>query len=257
MQVLIEYNPSVWSNREAFCGGTIIDAKWILTALHCVLNSNQLFSLSDFIVRVGLYNRTVDRERSQQILNVSRIHTPAAFSITSDLALLELKEPIFFTKTVRPLCLPGKRETLPIPGTECVVSGWGRVQAKGSNSDVLRKVSVPLVSWDDCKLQYDYLPDDAICAGSSSEGSADACLSDSGGPLACRNNDDDKWVLVGVVSGGEGCGNGKYGYYANIFHNREWIENILDPPRYQYYLYPSSPSTPIIIPDHLALNIKH
>ena len=80
------------------------------------------------------------------------------------------------------------------------------------------------------------LHDDEICAGlphsSKNQKNAkgnfvtspgkDACQGDSGGPLICKI--EEKAVLVGVVSHGDGCGEeGKPGIYANVDYFNEWF----------------------------------
>jgi len=46
---------------------------------------------------------------------------------------------------------------------------------------------------------------------------------DSGGPLVAF--DQNRWLLVGVVSWGRGCGqNGHLGVYTNVLKYKEWIE---------------------------------
>lgn len=107
-------------------------------------------------------------------------------------------------------------------GTVCYVSGYGLLHEGGPSSDVLRKAAVPIVNWNDCKKRYPYLPINAFCAGYK-EGGADACPNDSGGPLICQRSNK-RWVLMGVVSGGENCGDpGYYTYYANVVHSRRFV----------------------------------
>ena len=82
------------------------------------------------------------------------------------------------------------------------------------------------------------LNDDEICAGlphtSQNQKNAidnfvtspgkDACQGDSGGPLICKI--EDKAVLVGVVSHGDGCGEeGKPGIYANVNYFMDWFQS--------------------------------
>ena len=68
------------------------------------------------------------------------------------------------------------------------------------------KVTIPVVSRQTCKAQYEQSPsggditDTMFCAGEK-EGGKDACQGDSGGPVF----DNATGNLVGVVSWGAGC----------------------------------------------------
>lgn len=42
----------------------------------------------------------------------------------SDIALLQLAEPLEFNRYVRPVCLPAEEEAVQ-PSSVCVVTGWG------------------------------------------------------------------------------------------------------------------------------------
>lgn len=58
------------------------------------------------------------------------------------------------------------------PAGECVVPGWGQTAEGGRVSDSLMKVTVPIVTDEECQEMYDALPyddlkiaDSMICAG--------------------------------------------------------------------------------------------
>merc|ERR1712018_1073747 len=89
-------------------------------------------------------------------------------------------------------------------GTMCTVSGWGTTSSGGSLASTLMKVSVPVVSDDDCRDAYGQsdITDSMICAGLE-EGGKDSCQGDSGGPFICGEKGSEE--LIGVVSWGIGC----------------------------------------------------
>lgn len=72
-----------------------------------------------------------------------------------------------------------------------------------------------------------------FCAGHFNGTRADSCDGDSGGPLAIENSltvrvDDHRWVLAGIVSWGDGCGEvGKYGVYTRVSNFVGWINKDL------------------------------
>merc|ERR1712071_643883 len=61
-------------------------------------------------------------------------------------------------------------------GTMCTVSGWGTTSEGGSLGSALMKVTVPVVSDDDCRAAYGQsdVADSMICAGLD-EGGKDSC----------------------------------------------------------------------------------
>lgn len=109
-------------------------------------------------------------------------------------------------------------------GTECVVSGYGWTANHGPPSDVLQRVTVPLISWSKCKDHFYFISDETVCTESGDVRST--CPGDSGGPLVCRRNSTGQWVQMGVVSGGD-CPGG-VNYFANVVQNRYWIKNPLN-----------------------------
>lgn len=64
-----------------------------------------------------------------------------------------------------------------------------------------------------------------LCAGHA-DGSQDACLGDSGGPLIVLL--DGKWTLAGITSAGFGCGEPRQpGIYHNVAVTADWIRSVI------------------------------
>ena len=53
------------------------------------------------------------------------------------------------------------------------------------------------------------------------------CKGDSGGPLTVTDSDNTK-TLIGVVSGGVGCGQGVPGLYSKLSYHIDWVKCIIE-----------------------------
>ncbi|MCL4168653.1 UNVERIFIED_CONTAM: hypothetical protein GTU68_008266 [Idotea baltica] len=154
------------------------------------------------------------------MLDVARIIPHEDFNAVTrrnDIALLALATPFSLGDFVQPIPLPA-----PLQNTtgDCVLTGWGDVAEDGPNPDVLQKLTLPVISDQECRQDYLSLEiaDSMICAGVP-EGGKDACQGDSGGPLACQG------YLGGIVSWGEGCAEPGYpGVYTEVAYFVDWIE---------------------------------
>jgi len=73
------------------------------------------------------------------------------------------------------------------------------------------------------------LHDSFVCAGGGRN--RDTCTGDGGSPLVCAmkktDGKKDKYVQVGIVSWGIGCGHGNPGVYANVIAGLEFINETL------------------------------
>lgn len=102
------------------------------------------------------------------------------------------------------------------------VAGWGTTCEGCDGTNILRFVSVPVISNAQCNTMYGgRITTGMLCAGFP-EGGRDACQMDSGGPLTFNNQ------LIGVVSWGTGCARPNApGVYARVAHYRNWIDGLL------------------------------
>ena len=141
-----------------------------------------------------------------------------SWNINNDICLLELETAATMGSHVATISLPSANEEYS-EGTMCTVTGWGTTSEGGSLARVLQKVSVPVVSDDNCRDSYgaDSIADSMICAGLDA-GGKDSCQGDSGGPFMCGNQ------LSGVVSWGYGCAEADYpGVYTQTSYFVSWV----------------------------------
>lgn len=210
--------------NDGFCGGTILNEYYILTAAHCLHQARR------FKVRVGDLN-TEQEEGGEMVHEVDMIIKHNKFQRDTydfDIAMLRLKTPITFRENVAPACLPQKdwAETTLMTQKTGIVSGFGRTHEKGRQSKVLKMMEVPYVDRNTCRLSTSFsITQNMFCAGYDSK-QEDACQGDSGGPHVTRFKD--TYFVTGIVSWGEGCARkGKYGIYTKVTAFLKWIDRSM------------------------------
>ena len=202
-----------------FCGGTIYNDRWIVTASHCVDGNTP----DTIVVTAG----TIDLKSGGQRRSVARILMHSEYTSADaghDVALLELLDPLALDdKNLKALpLLRGEHDQAPVAdGAPASTSGCGVTQQGGTVSSTLNFVDVPVVSNATCNqpLSYDgAIQADMVCAGNP-QGGTDSCQGDSGGPLVGSGK------LAGIVSWGEGCAQPlKFGVYTRVPTYSSWIE---------------------------------
>ena len=196
-----------------------------------------------FKIKAGDHNLSVT-ETSQQEIAPQKIFVHPRFKpkgvpyYDCDIALVKLSQKVVLGEFVRTVCLPEKSEgDLAIPDKIGTVAGWGvtgplRYGEMGSLNDfskVLRHTTITIQSDQLCfsRSGIQYNSTTAFCAGDGT-GGKDACKGDSGGAFV-REIMNSKWVVVGVVSWGNGCAQkDQYGYYTRIHPFLDWIKETME-----------------------------
>jgi len=220
-QILMLYN------GRGGCGGSIVGPKHVVTAAHCVAGRTRY--PSRFSVRVGEHD-TRKSEGSEAEYRVKRVFAHPSYqrpsSLNNDIAVFELEKPIQFNKYVSPVCLPDADAPV---GTDCYITGWGKVRHPGYMTNILQQAKMPVVSNQVChKKNYASIripvTDAMICSGDGGSSRRSGCHGDSGGPFVCNLNG--RWELHGAVShGSPRCASTEtYTVFARVAHFKSWIQ---------------------------------
>ncbi|MEE9335952.1 MAG: serine protease [Granulosicoccaceae bacterium] len=213
------------ANRQ-FCGASIINEKWLLTAAHCMYDGfGNRISNESFKAVVGIINLRTESPMEHVVTNyfIHPGYNNNSEDIANDIALIELAT----TPSQATVSLFGD-DAEALAGYDATVVGWGATDYTDETNpvfpDELRHAVVPIISRGICNAPVSYagnIADTQICAGLA-QGGVDSCVGDSGGPLLIDING--VTAQVGIVSYGNGCAEPLfYGVYTNVGKYVEWI----------------------------------
>lgn len=191
------------------CGGALTAPRVVLTAAHCVDRTGPDTGIT---VTAGV---TDLEDRGAIVARSVYVTRAPGFSIETrgdDWALIKLD------RTVDLPTLPLARGTDHDTGTFTIM-GWGLTRETGLDQQRrLRYAKVPAVPGRTCVDAYrpvgvKVVVAESLCAGARG---VDSCQGDSGGPMV-RRDAKGRWLQVGIVSWGLGCGRAGYpGVYTRI-----------------------------------------
>jgi secreted trypsin-like serine protease len=212
------------SSGSHFCGGSILNENWVITANHCIGGT----------MRVAAGSTTLSgMSTSGQIRSVAQVVRYPGYVTPEqgkDVALLRVSTPFDLSgsnvKAIGILTAADVAAGLADPGVMSRVTGWGALSSGGSSPNTLQTVDVAVLS--NAQAQSSY-PSETITADQLAAASPgkDSCQGDSGGPLTVAKGT--TRVLAGVVSWGYGCADSRYpGMYARVSSFESWITSTIN-----------------------------
>nr|XP_033781064.1 complement C1r subcomponent isoform X2 [Geotrypetes seraphini] len=224
-------------------GGALIAERWILTAAHVIHpKENKKEDLQKVMDNTEIYLGHTEVEELIKLGNyaVENIFVHPGYTMdehnyNNDIALIKLSGSVTMNRDAMPICLPDSSHNSLYSDRQLgYVSGFGVTENKIAKK--LRYVSLPITSDRECRNylagketnQAYVFSENMFCAGfpETSKIRQDSCQGDSGGVFTVEEPSINRWIAVGIVSWGIGCGKG-YGFYTKLNNYRDWMSEVM------------------------------
>lgn len=205
------------STNGHFCGGSIINDRWVLCAAHCTIGR----TLANTRVVVGTHLR-LSGGITHTTISINNHEEYNANTLANDISIVQTENSIIFTDIVRPINLGSAH----VGGDVTVVaSGWGRTATIGLAPNNLQFLNVQTLTNEECRNRHSAgnavsVFDNTICT--FTQQGQGMCMGDSGGPLVSGDS------VIGAVSWGIACARGFPDVFARVSSHVSWIEGQMN-----------------------------
>lgn len=152
-----------------FCGASIINARWVLTAAHCTVNSSP--SNVNIVIGSHLLNSGGTTYKCAQI----RVHPSYnSNTLANDVSVLQTTSNIALGSYAQAVPLINRD----VQSGSLVVSGWGQLSGNGNIPNNLQYLYTNVITRDDCSRRISINADTVCAFVSANKG---ICFGDSGG----------------------------------------------------------------------------
>ncbi|GJQ80509.1 hypothetical protein Trydic_g12400 [Trypoxylus dichotomus] len=205
-----------WYPNQHFCGGTIVNNLWVLTAAHCMIRK----STEDVFAVVG----TNKLNSGGFSMGVRKVIIHPYFNNTrksNDIAMIQLRSALKYSDTIAPVILD---LALSQSVVNVTLIGWGYTTTEGPLSTYLRELSTRTQPHVACTIYWPNVVNaDQICT--EFPFGKGLCKGDSGGPLIHTESK----TQVGVLSFHSflGCGEILPDVFGRVSSYVHWIWSII------------------------------
>ncbi|KAH8389955.1 hypothetical protein KR200_004720 [Drosophila serrata] len=215
-----------------YCGGSLINHRFVLTAYHCIINGETL------TVRLGEYDTATYNDCSgsdcippYEEFDIDKAIRNKDYSRSNrfhDIALLRLSRRVEYKTHIKPICLLTNMALRSAIENmqQFVATGWGS-NTPGSPSRTLKSIYMNRLDRSECRERYLVeCASNQICVGHDTGVS---CSGDSGGPMGhmVRIGGQTAFVQVGIVSyGNPECRSPSV--FTDVMSHMGWIQMVVE-----------------------------